>query len=42
LMKAIREVESMSSDRKLTWRESAMMIGVKRVAEAHKLRGLYP
>jgi glutamate dehydrogenase (NAD(P)+) len=42
LMKAIREVESMSSAKKLTWRESAMMIGVKRVAEAHKLRGLYP
>jgi glutamate dehydrogenase (NAD(P)+) len=42
LMKAIREVEAMSSEKSLTWRESAMMIGVKRVAEAHKLRGLYP
>jgi glutamate dehydrogenase (NAD(P)+) len=41
-MKAIREVEAMSSEKSLTWRESAMMIGVKRVAEAHKLRGLYP
>lgn len=42
LMKAIREVEAMSTEKSLTWRESAMMIGVKRVAEAHKLRGLYP
>jgi glutamate dehydrogenase (NAD(P)+) len=42
LMKAIREVEAMSSEKKVSWRESAMMIGVKRVAEAHKLRGLYP
>lgn len=42
LMKAIREVETMSTEKSLTWRESAMMIGVKRVAEAHKLRGLYP
>ena len=42
LMRAIREVEAMSTEKILTWRESAMMIGVKRVAEAHKLRGLYP
>jgi glutamate dehydrogenase (NAD(P)+) len=42
LMKAIREVEAMSTEKKVSWRESAMMIGVKRVAEAHKLRGLYP
>jgi len=26
----------------VTWREAAMMLGVGRVAEAHKLRGLYP
>ena len=42
LMKAIREVEALSTEKKVSWRESAMMIGVKRVAEAHKLRGLYP
>jgi len=42
LMRAIREVEAMSSEKSVSWRESAMMIGVKRVAEAHKLRGLYP
>jgi glutamate dehydrogenase (NAD(P)+) len=42
LMKAIREVEAMSTEKSVSWRESAMMIGVKRVAEAHKLRGLYP
>jgi len=29
-------------ERKVSWRDAAMMIGVSRVAEAHKLRGLYP
>ncbi len=42
MMKSIREVESLSHEKKSTWRESAHMLGVSRVAEAHKLRGLYP
>jgi glutamate dehydrogenase (NAD(P)+) len=42
LMKAVREVEEVSTSKKVTWRDSALMIGVGRVAEAHHLRGLYP
>jgi len=42
LMKSVREVEAMAESKKVTWREAAMMLGVSRVAEAHKLRGLYP
>ena len=42
LMKAFHEVEQMATSRKVTWREAAHMLGVARVAEAHKLRGLYP
>jgi glutamate dehydrogenase (NAD(P)+) len=42
LMKSVREVEAMAETKNVTWREAAMMLGVSRVAEAHKLRGLYP
>jgi glutamate dehydrogenase (NAD(P)+) len=42
LMKAILEVEHMAESKKVTWREAAHMLGVNRVAEAHRLRGLYP
>jgi glutamate dehydrogenase (NAD(P)+) len=42
MMKAIREVEGLSSEKSSTWREAAHMLGVSRVAQAHKLRGLYP
>jgi len=42
MMKALYEVEAMAKDREVTWREAAHMLGVSRVAEAHKLRGLYP
>jgi len=42
LMKAFSEVEEMATSRKVTRREAAHMLGVARVAEAHKLRGLYP
>jgi glutamate dehydrogenase (NAD(P)+) len=42
MMKALKEVESMSTSKGVTWRDSALMIGVGRVAEAHHLRGLYP
>jgi glutamate dehydrogenase (NAD(P)+) len=42
MMKAIREVEGLSAEKSSTWREAAHMLGVSRVAQAHKLRGLYP
>jgi len=42
MMRAIKEVEGLSTSKKVSWREAAHMIGVGRVAEAHKLRGLYP
>jgi glutamate dehydrogenase (NAD(P)+) len=42
MMKSFREVENMASEKKVSWREAAHMIGVARVAEAHRLRGLYP
>ena len=42
MLKAFSEVEEMAKSRKVTWREAAHMLGVARVAEAHKLRGLYP
>ncbi len=42
LMKSIVEVEDLAKSKKVTWREAAHMLGVARVAEAHRLRGLYP
>jgi len=42
MLKALAEVEETSTNRSVTWREAALMIGVGRVAEAHRLRGLYP
>jgi len=42
MIKALKEVESMATSKGVTWRDSALMIGVGRVAEAHHLRGLYP
>lgn len=42
LMKAVLDVEETATAKKVTWRESANMLGVSRVAEAHRLRGLYP
>ena len=42
LMKAIVEVSTTASSKNITWREAALMLGVSRVAEAHRLRGLYP
>jgi glutamate dehydrogenase (NAD(P)+) len=42
LMRAINEVAENARSKKVTWREAANMIGVGRVAEAHRLRGLYP
>ena len=42
MMKAFKDVEEMATGRSVTWREAAHMLGVGRVAEAHRLRGLYP
>jgi len=42
LMRALNEVEVTATNKGVTWREAALMLGVGRVAEAHKLRGLYP
>ena len=42
MMRSFREVELMATSKKVSWREAAHMIGVWRVAQAHKLRGLYP
>ena len=41
-MRALSGVEATSRDKNVTWRDAALMLGVGRVAEAHKLRGLYP
>ena len=42
LMKALTEVKDLVAATGRSWREAALMIGVGRVAEAHRLRGLYP
>jgi glutamate dehydrogenase (NAD(P)+) len=42
MMKAFGEVRELVRQKEVSWRDAAMMIGVGRVAEAHKLRGLYP
>jgi glutamate dehydrogenase (NAD(P)+) len=42
MMRSFKEVENMATSKKVSWREAAHMIGVGRVAQAHKLRGLYP
>mgnify|MGYP003347557266 CR=1 FL=1 len=42
LMRSITEVSERSASQQVTWREAANMIGVGRVAQAHRLRGLYP
>lgn len=42
MMRSITEVADNAQATKVTWREAANMIGVGRVAQAHRLRGLYP
>ena len=42
MMHAITDVAAMAENRKVTWREAANMLSVHRVAQAHRLRGLYP
>jgi glutamate dehydrogenase (NAD(P)+) len=40
--KAYADVSSLASERKVSMRTAAQMIGIGRVAEAHRTRGLYP
>jgi glutamate dehydrogenase (NAD(P)+) len=42
MMRSVKEVEEIAANKSVSWREAAHMIGVSRVAQAHKLRGLYP
>jgi glutamate dehydrogenase (NAD(P)+) len=42
MLKAISEVKEYSAAHGITWHEAANSIGVGRVVEAHRLRGLYP
>ena len=42
MAKSFAEVKDVATTSGVTWREAAHMIGVGRVAEAHRLRGLYP
>ena len=42
MLKTFSEVKDVAEVNSVTWREAAHMIGVGRVAEAHRLRGLYP
>jgi glutamate dehydrogenase (NAD(P)+) len=42
MKRSFREEEVMARTKKVSWREAAHMIGVARVAQAHRLRGLYP
>lgn len=42
MMRSFKEVALIATTKNVSWREAAHMIGVGRVAEAHKLRGLYP
>jgi glutamate dehydrogenase (NAD(P)+) len=42
MMRALKEVKQLAQEKSWSWRDAAMAIGVGRVAEAHKLRGLYP
>lgn len=42
MKRAFGEVMAMASDRKVGHRTAALMIGISRVAEAMRLRGLYP
>jgi glutamate dehydrogenase (NAD(P)+) len=40
--RAYGQVSTLASERKVSMRTAAQMIGVGRVAEAHRTRGLYP
>ena len=40
--RAYADVSALAGERKVSMRTAAQMIGVGRVAEAHRIRGLYP
>jgi glutamate dehydrogenase (NAD(P)+) len=40
--RAYGQVSALAAERKVSMRTAAQMIGVGRVAEAHRTRGLYP
>ena len=42
ITRAFRDVVAMADERKVALRDAAMMLGVTRVAEATRLRGIYP
>jgi glutamate dehydrogenase (NAD(P)+) len=42
LTRAFRDVAAMADERKVRLRDAAMMLGVNRVVEATRLRGIYP
>lgn len=42
MMRAVTEVHALADGKGISWRTAAHALGVGRVAEAHKLRGLYP
>jgi len=42
MKRAFKEVAAISASRKIDMRTAAMVLGVKRVAEAIETRGLYP
>ena len=42
MMRAVNEVRDMAASKGISWRTAANAISVGRVAQAHKLRGLYP
>ena len=42
MKKAFKEVLALSTGKKIDMRTAAMVLGVKRVAEAVEIRGLYP
>jgi glutamate dehydrogenase (NAD(P)+) len=42
MITAYAEVSALAQREHLSLRDAALVIGVKRVAEAHQIRGLYP
>ncbi|OAA18206.1 Glutamate/Leucine/Phenylalanine/Valine dehydrogenase, partial [Frankia sp. EI5c] len=42
MQRAYREVSALARERRVSLRTAAHIIGVARVAEAHRTRGLYP
>jgi glutamate dehydrogenase (NAD(P)+) len=40
--RSYRQVSNLAAEERVSLRTAAQMIGVGRVAEAHKTRGLYP